>query len=235
MFGWIIPEPLHIPPIVTVLPPISTSTATSFYRIRCHDRFCCQCCCFSGIQKQSGKILHAFLIVSIGSCFPITPVDATRTSSLSIPSASAAAFAVSLHSSHILLLRCRRLQYRCLPQQLSPLHVRIPHADPILPVRLFTRFVVNVPAAIHGALLTIIAISFCTFFDTCMHTGCFKSLLQRLHLHLLSSSMLTTFLCFMGTLVRPEGLRSRQIQTSGSYSARPDRLHLSPDCPLPPS
>jgi hypothetical protein len=88
MFGWIMPLPLAVPPTVTVTPPISTRTAASLVRV-------------SVVRMASAKpapsrpnsIEAAFIpdeILPIGRCSPITPVEATATSSASIPRAPAA-------------------------------------------------------------------------------------------------------------------------------------------------
>ena len=200
-----------------------------FYRIRCHDRFCCQCCCFSGIQKQSGKILHAFfdridwqlfsdhtgrcyqnLILVDTECF-CCRFCSLFTVAISFCSGAGVCDTAVYHNSSRLSMFVYHMLipfYRCgfykVCRKRSGCHTWCTAYD-------------------HCHIF------FCTFFDTCMHTGCFKSFCSGY------TSIYYLHLCSRPFSVLWEGLRSRQIQTSGSYSARPDRLHLSPDCPLPPS
>ena len=79
MFGWIMPLPLAVPPTVTVLPPTSTRTAASLVRV-------------SVVRMASAKPAPSrprpaatpsipAEIFAIGRCSPITPVEATATSS----------------------------------------------------------------------------------------------------------------------------------------------------------
>ena len=97
MFGWIIPEPLHIPPTVTVFPPISISTAASFFSVSVVMMAFAASRPASRLPSSFGAMAFTpFAIRSIGSCIPMTPVDATSTLSSGIPRLSDAALAVSL-------------------------------------------------------------------------------------------------------------------------------------------
>ena len=94
MFGWIIPEPLHMPAIVTVFPSISTSTAASFgfvsvVRIA---QDASSSLCLSAFNSGTNLLIPS-LITSIGSCCPITPVEPTTTSSGLISNNFATSFA----------------------------------------------------------------------------------------------------------------------------------------------
>ena len=80
IFGWIMPEPLHIPPIVTVFPPKVSSTTTSFFTVSvvmiasaASVAAACVCASIGCIVSMPARIL------SIGICAPITPVEATST------------------------------------------------------------------------------------------------------------------------------------------------------------
>ena len=95
MLGWIMPLPLAVPPTVTVRPPISTRATASFTRV-------------SVVKIASAKpsppsspaaALMPAEILSIGNRSPMTPVEATATSSASIPSASAASLCIARASS----------------------------------------------------------------------------------------------------------------------------------------
>ena len=95
ILGWIMPEPLHIPPRVTVLPPISICTAASLFFVSvvmiALDALvpASRSPCFPSVS-----FLIPLTILSMGSCMPMTPVDATSTAFSEMESASAAAFAV---------------------------------------------------------------------------------------------------------------------------------------------
>ena len=97
ILGWIIPDPLHIPPTVTVFPPISICTATSFFTVSVVIIALAASVPASKEPSSFGAIAFTpFTILSIGICIPITPVDATSTLAAGIPSISDAASAVAL-------------------------------------------------------------------------------------------------------------------------------------------
>ena len=90
MLGSIIPEPLHMPPTVTVFPPIVTRTAA------CLGFVSVVITAFSAARPASGVAASedaAALMPakrrSIGSRCPMTPVEATSTSLGSMPRALA--------------------------------------------------------------------------------------------------------------------------------------------------
>ncbi len=147
------PDPLHIPPIVTVLPPAVNTAAASFSCVSVV--IIARAAAFPASfvsESPSAKTSTPLQIFSIGSCMPITPVDATKTASSGIFKTSAVFFAV-------------RLQYA---SPSSPVHAfAIPELtttacanslfDTIFLSHLTgaacTTFVVNVPAATHGTVL----------------------------------------------------------------------------------
>ena len=89
------PEPLHMPPMVTVFPPSSNWTATSLFFVSVVIIALDAPVPLSRLSSSRGAIaLTPAVILSMGSCMPMTPVDATRTLSAGIPSAWAAAPAV---------------------------------------------------------------------------------------------------------------------------------------------
>ena len=95
ILGWIMPEPLHMPPMVTFTPPTSNSTATCLLRVSVVIIASAACVPAASVASFSfASFATPSSILSIGSCIPITPVDATSTDSSGIPSAFAAAFAV---------------------------------------------------------------------------------------------------------------------------------------------
>ena len=97
MLGWIMPEPLHIPPMVTFLPSISVSTAISFFTVSVVIMDSAASVPAASDSERRGTIFFTPASrMSMGSCFPITPVDATSTESSGIPRISAAACAVFL-------------------------------------------------------------------------------------------------------------------------------------------
>ena len=150
IFGWIIPDPFAIPPIVTVLSPIWNCTATSFFFVSV------VMIAFAASVPLSMPAFFTFasseipaLILSIGSCIPITPVDPTSTPASSIPSTFAASFAVSwqyiipstpVHALAIPELMITACDF-CLFSTICLSH---------LTGAAFTTFVVNVPATLHG-------------------------------------------------------------------------------------
>ena len=94
ILGWIIPLPLAIPPRAHLFPHISNSTATSFLTVSVVI-IAVAAASLPVYESVSARGLTAFSIGSIGKICPITPVEATITSSGLIPSALAV-------SSHIL-------------------------------------------------------------------------------------------------------------------------------------
>ena len=147
MLGWIIPDPLHIPPTRTVTPPTSTSTWAVLGRVsvvmiaRAAD------------SPPSGlSVSHACaipgLIASIGRKRPITPVELTSTWSGSRSSLSADSFAISSASRN----PCAPVQAFALPELIVSAWTRLrckcnwsitTEAD-------FTLFVVKTPPVSHG-------------------------------------------------------------------------------------
>ena len=163
MFGWIIPEPLHIPAIVTVFPLTSTSTAASFgfvsvVRIA---QDASSSLCLSAFNSGTNFLIPS-LITSIGSCCPITPVEPTTTSSGLISNNFATSFAsvttfsypcAPVHAFAIPVLITTALTASCSST------IFFPHKTGAA----FTMFFVNVPAIFAGTSLTIIAMSLFVF------------------------------------------------------------------------
>ena len=90
MFGWIMPEPLAMPPSVHVRPPTSNATATSFFA----RSVVMIASAASPLPPRESAAASAGMAASMGagsSGWPITPVEATITSEASMPSACAAA------------------------------------------------------------------------------------------------------------------------------------------------
>ena len=80
ILGWIMPDPLHMPPTVTVFPPISNCTATSFGFVSVVIMALAASAASSRLLPRHGAIAAIpSLSFSIGSCIPITPVEATST------------------------------------------------------------------------------------------------------------------------------------------------------------
>ena len=83
------PEPFAIPPIVHCTPPISNLTAYSFFIVS----VVIIAVAAASLPVYESPSVSGFMpssIGSIGKVCPITPVEATITSSLLIPSAFAA-------------------------------------------------------------------------------------------------------------------------------------------------
>ena len=100
MLGWIMPEPLHMPPMVTRTPPSSSCTAASLFFVSVVMMALEAAVPLSGPASRRGAMaLIPASIRSMGSCFPITPVDATKTPSCGIPRTWAAVAAVRLQYS----------------------------------------------------------------------------------------------------------------------------------------
>ena len=95
MLGWIMPEPLEMPPAVTVLPLISTCTACSFLTVSV------VMIALAASSEPAALSLKEAIRASmpsstaamLSSC-PITPVEPVRTRSASMPKASAAHFCI---------------------------------------------------------------------------------------------------------------------------------------------
>ena len=89
IFGWIIPDPLQQAPMVTVFPPTSISTARCFGLV---SVVIIEVATSIPAWWSSFNCFKAspipFSIGSVGSCFPITPVEQIRTFSLSTSKAS---------------------------------------------------------------------------------------------------------------------------------------------------
>ena len=80
ILGWIIPDPLLIPPSVTVLPSISKDTATSLLTVSVV--IIALEASVPALMLPSKVLLIASTpatSLSTGSCIPITPVEATAT------------------------------------------------------------------------------------------------------------------------------------------------------------
>ena len=96
ILGWIMPEPLHMPPMVTVFPPSSTWTAISLCTVSVVIMAFAAAVPFSAPAPfASFKSEMPFFSRSMGSCMPMTPVDATSTAFSGTPKTFAASFAVS--------------------------------------------------------------------------------------------------------------------------------------------
>jgi hypothetical protein len=124
MLGWIIPEPLHIPPTRTLAPPISTSSCAVLGTVSV-----VMIARAASTPALSLSLPHASampdLIASMGRNRPMTPVELTRTWSGSRSSRSAESFAMSSASRkpcapvHALALpelmvrACTRFRCRC--------------------------------------------------------------------------------------------------------------------------
>ena len=90
------PEPLHIPATVTCLPPNSNVHATSLLLVSVVIIASAASLASSLLLPSTlERAVTPDLILSIGSCLPITPVDATRTAVLGMFKAAAASAAVS--------------------------------------------------------------------------------------------------------------------------------------------
>ena len=102
ILGWIIPEPLAMPPIVQVLPPSGNRTATSL-RLVSVVMIASAASALPVSEREAASAGMAEVMGASGSGWPITPVDATITSSDEIRSAAAAlphmAFAMSTPSA----------------------------------------------------------------------------------------------------------------------------------------
>ena len=89
MLGWIMPLPLEMPPILTVLPPISTSTAASLGMVSVVMMAVAAAREPVGL-RESFRAWAALSMGSMGSTWPMTPVEATTTSAGWMPSTSPA-------------------------------------------------------------------------------------------------------------------------------------------------
>ena len=85
-----------MPPMVTVFPPAVKVAATSLFTVSVVMIAFDAAVPPSSVPERPGAMaLIPAVIRSMGSCMPITPVEATRTALSGICKASAAAFAVS--------------------------------------------------------------------------------------------------------------------------------------------
>ena len=100
ILGWIMPEPLLIPPRVTVLPPISKVTAISLFTVSV-VMIALDAAVPASVVCASVLLIFAtpFTSFSTGSCIPITPVDATATLSAGTFRSFSTALAVASHAS----------------------------------------------------------------------------------------------------------------------------------------
>ncbi len=95
MFGWIIPEPLHMPPICMVFPLKVNATAASFLTVSVVMIASAACMAASrSADRFSVRTGRPLLICSMGICCPITPVEAMRTEVSGIFKSLAASWAV---------------------------------------------------------------------------------------------------------------------------------------------
>ena len=92
MLGWIMPEPLAMPPIRTVLPPMVVSTASSFFTVSVVMMAWAAASLPSGLWET--ELYSSGMPASMTDTFsvwPMTPVDAATMSSAGQPMALAAA------------------------------------------------------------------------------------------------------------------------------------------------
>ena len=157
------PAPLHIPPTVTVFPPISTVHATCLFLVSVVIIASAASVPASLVEsRSSGSALIPAHILSIGSCIPITPVEPKSTDLAGTPSTSAAVFASSAQASS------PSVPVHALA---TPLLTTIACAPSSLYTMLLSHFTgaantllsVNVPAVTHGFSENTIAISFLPF------------------------------------------------------------------------
>jgi hypothetical protein len=94
MLGWIMPEPLAIAPMVTVLPPTMQVTATSFFMVS----VVMMALAASSEPSGDSALTTSGMPFSIAAMFrvlPMTPVEATTKSSDLRPVASAACWHIA--------------------------------------------------------------------------------------------------------------------------------------------
>ena len=80
MLGWIIPEPLAMAPMVTVFPPNSMLRASSFFIVSV-VRMASRASIDPALESPATRASIPASIGVTSSCTPITPVEATTTSS----------------------------------------------------------------------------------------------------------------------------------------------------------
>ena len=153
-----------MPPTVTFFPFMSTVTATCLDLVSVviiASAACVPASCVSA--SIDGSALIPATIVSIGSCIPITPVDATSTEFSGIPSALDTACASLRHalspSSPVRALATPLLITTACEYSLL-YTIFLSHFTGAAN----TLFVVNVPAVTHGFSEKIIAMSFFVLF-----------------------------------------------------------------------
>ncbi len=154
ILGWIMPEPLQMPPIWQTVPPASNSTAmvlTFVSVVMIASAAVMELSYFISILPACSSIASTFKV------WPITPVEATITSSASTPSARAAAAASLLAFS-----MPNGAQALALPE-FTITALAFPLARCSFVRRMgaaLTRFVVYTAAALHSQSERIIARSF---------------------------------------------------------------------------
>ena len=84
MLGWIMPLPLEMPPSLTVLPPVSTSAAASLGMVSVVMMAVAAALEPSALNDLTSSGMPAAM-GSMGSTWPMTPVEATTTSWGSMP------------------------------------------------------------------------------------------------------------------------------------------------------
>jgi|GEM_PF-4555552 len=80
MLGWIMPEPLAMAPMVTAAPPTSNSTAISFFMVSV-VRMASRASMEPAFESPATRASMPPSIGATSSWTPMTPVDATTTSS----------------------------------------------------------------------------------------------------------------------------------------------------------
>ena len=166
MLGWIIPEPLLMPPKVTVTVPVpseegsSIETAHSLFTVSVVMMALLASNAASRESESAGtRSRMPFFSLFISITGPITPVEPIRTSSFVIPRTSAAYAAVSSQTAMpsgpqpAFAMPVFTTTARTVPPSCTSF---LSHSTGAA----FTIFDVNVPAAVHGTSERIIAMSF---------------------------------------------------------------------------
>jgi hypothetical protein len=144
MLGWIIPEPLHIPPTRTVTPSRSSSTAWVFGRVSVVMIARAAASPARGTRWLQASAMPRFT-ASIGRYRPITPVVPTSTWSGSRSSRSAVSLAIWSASRK----PCAPVQALAFPEQTTIACTRLFFrcSRSITTLALFTLLVVKTPPA----------------------------------------------------------------------------------------
>ena len=158
MLGWIMPLPLAMPPMRQVLPPMTVSTAASFFTVSVV--MMAWAAASLAAAEDSSAACSAGTPSSITEMFrvwPMTPVEDTSTSLASQPMALAAAAHMraafsSPWGAQALALPLLARMARALPSARWARSTRMGAA--------FTTFFVKIPAAAHSTSETISATSF---------------------------------------------------------------------------